>query len=88
MAQSTTFTDLAAQINIHAKSMTDLLAAHNLPTPSFASDAPPSVPFEQEYEKIQIARMALIEAAETIKDLALGPDDFMKWTVFLVSSLT
>jgi hypothetical protein len=82
--QSLTLTDLAAQISAHAKSMSDLLAEANMPAPSFAPDAPPSVPLEPEYEKIQMARMALIGAAQAIRDLALGPDDYIKLMSFSV----
>ncbi len=83
-SSSLTLTDLAAQISTHAKAMTDLLAEASLPAPSFAPDAPPSVPIEPQYEKIQIARMALIEAADAIRDLALGPDERLNWLGFMV----
>ena len=79
--QSPTLTDLASQISAHAKSLSDLLVEANMPAPSFASDAPPSVPHEPENEKIQMARMALIGAAQAIRDLALGPDDYIKHLV-------
>ena len=82
--QSASLTELAAQISANARSMTDLLGAQNMLSPTFAADAPPSVPIGPEYEEIQTARMALVEAASTIRDLALGPDDAMKWMAFLV----
>jgi hypothetical protein len=82
--QHAALTELAAQISKYAKSLTDLLAAQKLDTPSFAPDAPLSVPNAPEYAEIQMARMALIDAAETMRDLALGPDDHVKWMSFLV----
>jgi hypothetical protein len=82
--QHATLTELAAQISQYAKSLTDLLAAQKLGTPSFAPDAPPSVPNAPEYAEIQVARMALIDVAETMRDLALGPDDHVKWISFQV----
>src|SRR5437762_5832823 len=79
-----TLTDLAAQISIHAKSLTDLLAEANMPAPSFAPDSPLSIPVEKEYEKIHMARTALMEAAEAIRDLAQGPEDCIKFMAFMV----
>jgi hypothetical protein len=67
--------DLAAQVNSHTKELTQLLAETKLPLPSFGPDAAPSPPHGKGYEKVQAARMALIESAQAIRDLALGPDD-------------
>lgn len=70
-----TLEDLAAQINTNAAAYSQLLTEANLPAPSFAPDAPPAPPHGTEFEKIQAARMSLIEAAQAIRDLALGPSD-------------
>ncbi|KAI4127458.1 MAG: hypothetical protein LQ338_003181 [Usnochroma carphineum] len=70
-----TLEGLTAQINTHATALSQLLAEANLPALSFASDAPPSLPHGKDFEKIQTARMSLIEAAQGIRDLALGPVD-------------
>jgi len=70
-----TLEDLAAQVNTHATAFKELLTEANLPAPSFAPDAPPGPPHGKEFEKIQAARMSLIEAAQAIRDLALGPVD-------------
>ena len=82
--QHATLTELATQISQYAKSLTDLLAEQKLDAPSFAPDGPLSVPNAPEYAGIRMARMALVDAAETIRDLALGPDDQVKWMSFLV----
>jgi hypothetical protein len=66
---------LAMQVSSHTKDLNQLLAEANLPSPSFGPDAAPSPPHGKDYEKVQAARMALIEAAQAIRDLALGPDD-------------
>lgn len=70
-----TLEGLAAQIDTHATALSQLLTEANLPAPSFAPDAPPSPPHGTKFEKIQVARMSLIEAAQAIRDLALGPVD-------------
>ena len=71
----TTLEGLASQVNSHASALSKLLAEAKLAQPSFAPDAAPSPPHGKEYEKVQAARMALVEAAQSIRDLALGPDD-------------
>ena len=70
-----TLEGLAAQINTHATALSQLLTEANLPAPSFAPDAPPSPPHGKDFERIQAARMSLIEAAQAVRDLALGPVD-------------
>lgn len=71
----TTLEGLASQISTHATALSQLLTEANLPAPSFAPDAPPSPPHGKDFENIQAARMSLIEAAQAIRDLALGPVD-------------
>jgi hypothetical protein len=66
-----TLADLAAQISAHAKTLTDFLATNKLPGPSFAPDAPASFPTSN--MDVEETRFALIQAAEEIRDLALGP---------------
>jgi hypothetical protein len=70
-----TLEDLAAQVGSHAKELSRLMAEAKLSPPSFGPDAAPSPPHGKGYEEVQNARMALIEAAQAIRDLALGPDD-------------
>ena len=69
-----TLEGFATQVNTHATLLSQLLAEAKLPPPSFAPDAPPGPPHGEEFEKIQAARMSLIEAAQAIRDLALGPE--------------
>jgi len=58
---------------------------HSLPSPSFAADAPPSLPRLPEYAGIQDVRTGLIAAAGTLCDLVMGPDEVIITKVFLVS---
>jgi hypothetical protein len=66
---------LAMQVSSHTKDLSELLAQAKLPSPSFGPDAAPSPLHDKNYKNLQTARMALIEAAQAIRDLALGPDD-------------
>ena len=59
----TTLEGLAAQVNTYATALNQLLTQANLPAPSFAPDAPSSPPHGKKFEKVQAARMSLIEAA-------------------------
>ena len=70
-----TLEGLAAQINTYATALSQLLTEANLPAPSFAPDASPSPPHGKNFEEIQAARMSLVEAAQAIRGLALGPVD-------------
>jgi 6-hydroxytryprostatin B O-methyltransferase len=80
-----TLTELAAQISTLTKQLSDSLSTHSLPPPSFAADAPPSLPRLPEYADIQVVRTSLIAAAGTLCDLAMGPDEVIITKVFLVS---
>jgi 6-hydroxytryprostatin B O-methyltransferase len=71
----TSLQGLADQVQLQASELSRLLAEANLPSPSFAPDAPPAPPHGKEFEKVQAARMSLIESANAIRDLALGPED-------------
>ncbi|KAJ5960698.1 uncharacterized protein N7479_007848 [Penicillium vulpinum] len=66
---------LADQVQLQASKLTRLLAEVNLPSPSFAPDAPPAPLHGKEFEKVQAACMSLIESANAIRDLALRPGD-------------
>lgn len=70
-----TLEDLAADISTHATALSQLLGQANLPAPSFAPDAPQNPPHEKRFEEIHAARMSLIDAAQAIRDLTLGPTD-------------
>lgn len=70
-----TLEGLAAKITAHATAFSQRLTEAGLGQPSFAPDAPPAPPHGKEFEKVQEARMALVEAAQAIRDLALGPED-------------
>jgi hypothetical protein len=82
-----TLTELAAQISTLTKQLADYLSTHNLPPPSFAADAPSSLPKLPEYADIQGVRTDLIAAAGALCELAMGPDEVIMTKVFLVSVL-
>ena len=70
-----TLESLAAEVNTHAANLSKSLAEAALPAPSSGPDAPPPPPHGKQYEKVQASRMALIDAAEAIRDLARGPSE-------------
>lgn len=76
--------DLALEITAHCKTITDLLTAQDHPHPSFAVDGPIGLPSGAENEKLQEARIALVDAAAVIHHLAIGPDDWIKWQALTV----
>jgi hypothetical protein len=66
------------------------LAAKGLPQPSFHPNAPVELgPIAREDEHILKARVAIIDATKELRDLAVGPDDslrYMPWEVRTTSS--
>jgi len=66
------------------------LAAKGLPQPSFHPDAPAELgPIAREDQDILKARVDLIDATKELRDLAVGPDDslrYMPWEVRPFSS--
>ena len=81
---TSTLNELAAQIGTLSKTLTDYLNTHNLPQPSFAADAPPSLSKEAEHVDIEGTRLELITVAEKLRDLAMGPDELMLSNALLV----
>ena len=55
------------------------LAAKGLPQPSFHPDAPTELGIAREDENILKARVALIDATKELRDLAVGPDDSLRY---------
>jgi 6-hydroxytryprostatin B O-methyltransferase len=82
--QRATLNELAAKISTLSKTLTDYLNMHNLPQPSFAPDAPPSLSKEAQHVEIEDTRLELITAAEMLRDLAMGPDEIMMSQALLV----
>jgi hypothetical protein len=70
-----TLESLASEITAQALALSKHLAEKKLQPPSFAPDAPPSLPHGEDFAQVQAARQALVEAAQAIRDLALGPDE-------------
>jgi hypothetical protein len=55
------------------------LAAKGLPQPSFHPDAPAELSLAREDEDILKARVSLIDATNELRDLAVGPDDSLRY---------
>lgn len=56
-----------------SRSLADQLEALKYPEPSFASDAPASLPLDP---NLQGTRMQLLETLEVLRHLVTGPSDF------------
>lgn len=76
-------TELASIIADNTKKIHDYLTAHNLPTPSFDADASSaSVLPSDAPPDLEAARVAVIDATKKLRDLMLGPRDYlMSFTV-------
>ncbi|KAI5857804.1 O-methyltransferase-domain-containing protein [Tricharina praecox] len=68
---------LATDILAHAKTIHQHLESNGIPQPGFDRDSPLHFPSDAE---IQGSRMALIEAAKAIYDLAVGPTNGITWS--------
>ncbi|PCH05686.1 O-methyltransferase, family 2 [Penicillium occitanis (nom. inval.)] len=69
--------DLAAQISNAAKAIADFMASNGHPQPSFDVDAPQSFPSAP--KDILDARQQLLDASQTIRELLLGPAEYLRW---------
>ncbi|CCX11100.1 O-methyltransferase-domain-containing protein [Pyronema domesticum] len=71
-------TQLAADVAKHAKILQDYIDANNLPQPAFDKDAPLDFPVPNGIPE-QDSRIALLEAAKALHDLAVGPTSLVMW---------
>jgi hypothetical protein len=82
---SSRLSELSAIIAQKTAEIETYLAAKGLPQPSFHPDAPAELgPIAREDEDILKARVALIDATKELRNLAIGPDDslrYMPWEV-------
>lgn len=69
--------DLAAQISSAAKAIADFMVSNSHPQPSFDVDAPQSFPSAP--KDILDARQQLLDASQTIRELLLGPAEYLRW---------
>lgn len=69
--------DLAAQVSSAATIIDDFLVSSGHPQPSFNVDAPPAFPPTP--TEIIDARRQLLDAAQGIVDLVVGPAEHLRW---------
>lgn len=79
-----TLNGLSRVVTENAAALTRILDENSLPHPTFDVDAPGQYAAIAE---LQGARMALLDAATKLAQLALGPEDFTVWNCFLVSAI-
>jgi hypothetical protein len=72
---------LAASITANVRTVTEYLNDNKLPQPSFSADGPQEI---ETQAKAEVARIALIEAANALAHLASGPAEFLRHEVMLV----
>lgn len=78
----TSLNELSATISVKVDEITKYLESHRLPPPSFDHDSPSALPADP---LVQRARLALIEAASALTNLAIGSADFTRWQVLEAS---
>ena len=78
---SKSLTDIAAEIGEHVSTLTAALKASNTSQPSFQPGGLEKYPAIQ---TVQEPRQALIELANDLYHLALGPGEYIKQQAFLV----
>lgn len=69
--------DLAAQVSSAATIVNDFLVSNGHPQPSFNVDAAPAFPSAS--VEIMDARRQLLDAAQEIVDLMVGPAEHLRW---------
>lgn len=73
-----TLLSLADRISTNAKILTEHLTKTKSPLPSLALDGPATLNIPPQYVEVSAARAALIDSANTMYALALGPSDYLK----------
>lgn len=74
---STEITELATIIAENTNKIDKYLAEQNLPSPSFNVDGPSKSMIPPEAKDIETARVAVIEATQKLRNLMLGPSDYL-----------
>lgn len=73
---------LSSGISANVDKISQILESKSLPQTSFKPDSPKGLPLDEE---VQVARQALIDQASKLLHLAMGPEDFIRWSAFGVS---
>lgn len=69
--------ELAARIGENTAKVSEYLAAHGLPEPSFAVDGPSRSMIPPEAADIEAARVVVIDATQQLRSLMLGPFEYI-----------
>lgn len=69
--------DLATQISNSAKLISDFMTSNGHPRPSFDANAPEAFPLAP--KSILDARQSLLDASQAIRELLLGPAEYLRW---------
>lgn len=84
----TRIVELANRIAANTAVLNDYLTAHGLPTPSFDLNGPKDTLVPKEETDIEAARVAIIDDAQELRRLVLGPREYlMSYTVSLAYRL-
>ncbi|KAL6154162.1 hypothetical protein ACJQWK_01541 [Exserohilum turcicum] len=75
----TSLTRLAATISEASALLSAYIVKNNLPNPSFEVGAPPELPIPVEDHELQASRLRLLQAAQDLASLALGPVEDLRW---------
>ena len=73
-------------ISESSKTISDCIKEQSLPELSFDVGGPDKFPVPPSFQKVQLARLKLIEATRLLEVLALGPGDAMRAMAARVSS--
>jgi len=74
--------ELSTRIAANTSKVSDYLTANNLPLPSFDIDGPFESAVPKDATEIEAARSAVIEDAQELRRLMLGPREYlMSYTV-------
>lgn len=73
-----TIKDLAFIISKNTAIVEEYLSLNNLPHPSFGVDAPRGSLIPRDAADIETARLAVIEATSKLRNLMLGPREFLQ----------
>lgn len=84
----TSLTRLAATISEASALLSAYIVKNNLPNPSFEVGAPPELPIPVEDHELQASRLRLLQAAQDLASLALGPVEDLRWKAWNVSCLS
>lgn len=70
--------ELSTIISENTQQVTDYLHHNGLPFPSFSAEAPTTSLIAPEASEIENARLAVIDATRRLRNLMLGPQDYLQ----------